>query len=90
MKRMTFRAPFGVAITSREDDFDTGFAKPPRVEALVSVDADGSDAAIRKFVADFKMDYTIWRDPGERQDTDENSNGSSQGGHKKACLPSFH
>lgn len=31
----------------------------------VSVDADGSDAAIREFVREFKMDYTIWRDPGE-------------------------
>jgi peroxiredoxin len=31
----------------------------------VSVDADGSDDAIRAFLKDFKMDYTIWRDPNE-------------------------
>ena len=31
----------------------------------VSVDADGSDDAIRSFATDFKMDYAIWRDPGE-------------------------
>lgn len=31
----------------------------------VSVDADGSDDAIRAFAQDFKMDYAIWRDPGE-------------------------
>ena len=31
----------------------------------VSVDADGSDDAIRDFLRDFKMDYTIWRDPNE-------------------------
>jgi peroxiredoxin len=31
----------------------------------VSVDADGSDQAIQDFVREFKMDYTIWRDPGE-------------------------
>ena len=31
----------------------------------VSVDADGSDEAIRGFLKDFKMDYTIWRDPNE-------------------------
>ena len=31
----------------------------------VSVDADGSDDAIRGFLKDFKMDYAIWRDPNE-------------------------
>jgi peroxiredoxin len=31
----------------------------------VSVDADGSDDAIRAFTRDFKMDYAIWRDPNE-------------------------
>jgi peroxiredoxin len=31
----------------------------------VSVDAEGTDAAIRSFLTDFKMDYTIWRDPNE-------------------------
>jgi cytochrome c-type biogenesis protein len=32
----------------------------------VSVDSDGSDDAIRSFLKDFKMDYTVWRDPNER------------------------
>jgi cytochrome c-type biogenesis protein len=31
----------------------------------VSVDADGSDAAIRDFLKEFRMDYTIWRDPNQ-------------------------
>jgi cytochrome c biogenesis protein CcmG, thiol:disulfide interchange protein DsbE len=31
----------------------------------VSVDADGSDDAIRAFLKEFKMDYAIWRDPNE-------------------------
>jgi len=31
----------------------------------ISVDADGSDDAIRDFLKEFKMDYTIWRDPNE-------------------------
>lgn len=31
----------------------------------VSVDADGSDDTIREFLREFKMDYTIWRDPNE-------------------------
>jgi thiol-disulfide isomerase/thioredoxin len=35
----------------------------------ISVDADGSDDAIRKFVADAKMDYTIWKDPDDRVQT---------------------
>jgi len=32
----------------------------------VSVDTDGTDDAIRTFVADFKMTFPIWRDPDER------------------------
>jgi cytochrome c-type biogenesis protein len=32
----------------------------------VSVDADGSDDAIRAFMKDFEMAYPIWRDPDER------------------------
>lgn len=32
----------------------------------VSVDADGSDEAIRAFVKDFQMAYPVWRDPDER------------------------
>jgi cytochrome c-type biogenesis protein len=35
----------------------------------VSVDADGSDDAIRSFMADFQMEYPIWRDPDERVST---------------------
>ena len=35
----------------------------------VTVDADGSDEAIRAFLQDFKMDYAIWRDPGESVST---------------------
>jgi thiol-disulfide isomerase/thioredoxin len=35
----------------------------------ISVDADGSDDAIRKFVANAKMDYTIWKDPDDRVQT---------------------
>ena len=31
----------------------------------ISVDADGSDDAIRDFLKEFRMDYTIWRDPNE-------------------------
>jgi thiol-disulfide isomerase/thioredoxin len=31
----------------------------------ITVDADGSDDAIRAFLKEFKMDYTIWRDPSE-------------------------
>jgi cytochrome c biogenesis protein CcmG/thiol:disulfide interchange protein DsbE len=31
----------------------------------VSLDAEGSDEAIRAFTKDFKMDYAIWRDPHE-------------------------
>ena len=32
----------------------------------VSVDADGSDEAIRAFMKDFSMTYPVWRDPDER------------------------
>jgi cytochrome c-type biogenesis protein len=32
----------------------------------VSVDADGTDDVVRSFMADFKMNFTIWRDPDER------------------------
>ena len=32
----------------------------------VSVDADGSDDAIRAFMTDFRMTYPVWRDPDER------------------------
>ena len=35
----------------------------------VSVDADGSDDAIRAFMKDFSMEYPIWRDPDERVST---------------------
>ena len=35
----------------------------------VSVDADGSDDAIRAFMQDFSMAYPIWRDPDERVST---------------------
>jgi peroxiredoxin len=31
----------------------------------ISVDADGSDESIRSFLEEFKMDYTVWRDPYE-------------------------
>jgi cytochrome c-type biogenesis protein len=32
----------------------------------VSVDSDGADDGIREFMGEFRMDYTIWRDPDER------------------------
>lgn len=32
----------------------------------VSVDNEGTDDAIRSFIADFKMTFPIWRDPDER------------------------
>jgi cytochrome c-type biogenesis protein len=35
----------------------------------VSVDANGSDEAIRAFMKDFEMTYPIWRDPDERVST---------------------
>jgi cytochrome c-type biogenesis protein len=31
----------------------------------ISVDAEGTDDAIRSFLQEFKMDYPIWRDPNE-------------------------
>jgi thiol-disulfide isomerase/thioredoxin len=31
----------------------------------VTVDADGSDAAVQDFAKEFKMDYAIWRDPND-------------------------
>lgn len=35
----------------------------------VSVDASGSDKAIRAFMKDFEMEYPVWRDPDERVST---------------------
>lgn len=35
----------------------------------VSVDADGTDDAIRSFMDEFKMTYPVWRDPDERVST---------------------
>ena len=35
----------------------------------VSVDADGTDEAIRSFMNDFQMTFPIWRDPDERIST---------------------
>ena len=35
----------------------------------VSVDADGTDDAIRGFMDEFRMEYPIWRDPEERVST---------------------
>ena len=35
----------------------------------VSVDANGSEDAIRSFMRDFEMEYAIWRDPDERVST---------------------
>ena len=35
----------------------------------VSVDADGTDEAIRGFMNEFRMNYRIWRDPDERVST---------------------
>lgn len=32
----------------------------------VSVDADGTDDAIKQFMAEFRMTYPVWRDPDER------------------------
>ncbi len=41
--------------------------KPRGLEMVgVSVDAAGSDAAIRAFMKDFRMNYPIWRDADER------------------------
>jgi cytochrome c-type biogenesis protein len=35
----------------------------------VSVDADGSDDAIRSFMRDYEMTFPVWRDPDERIST---------------------
>ena len=35
----------------------------------VSVDADGSDDAIKSFMDEFRMTYPVWRDPDERVST---------------------
>ena len=35
----------------------------------VSVDADGTDDAIRGFMEEFRMTYPVWRDPDERVST---------------------
>ena len=35
----------------------------------VSVDADGTDDAIRSFMDEFRMTYPVWRDPDERVST---------------------
>jgi peroxiredoxin len=35
----------------------------------VSIDAEGSNDAIRDFLSEFRMDYTIWRDPNESVQT---------------------
>jgi cytochrome c biogenesis protein CcmG, thiol:disulfide interchange protein DsbE len=41
--------------------------KPRGLEPVgVSIDANGSDEAIRSFMRDFRMTYPIWRDPDER------------------------
>ncbi len=41
--------------------------KPRGLELVgVSIDANGSDEAIRSFMKDFRMTYPVWRDPDER------------------------
>jgi cytochrome c biogenesis protein CcmG/thiol:disulfide interchange protein DsbE len=41
--------------------------KPRGLELVgVSIDANGSDEAIRSFMKDFRMSYPVWRDPDER------------------------
>jgi peroxiredoxin len=35
----------------------------------VSVDADGNDEGIKRFMEEFKMTYPVWRDPDERVST---------------------
>jgi cytochrome c biogenesis protein CcmG/thiol:disulfide interchange protein DsbE len=41
--------------------------KPRGLEVVgVSIDANGSDEAIRSFMKDFRMTYPVWRDPDER------------------------
>ncbi len=36
----------------------------------VSIDANGSEDAIRSFMKDFRMTYPVWRDPDERVSTE--------------------
>lgn len=41
--------------------------KPRGLELVgVSIDANGSEDAIRSFMKDFRMTYPVWRDPDER------------------------
>lgn len=45
--------------------------KPRGLELVgVSIDANGSDDAIRSFMKDFRMTYPVWRDPDERVSTE--------------------
>ena len=45
--------------------------KPRGLELVgVSIDANGSDEAIRSFMKDFRMTYPVWRDPDERVSTE--------------------
>ena len=45
--------------------------KPRGLELVgVSIDANGSDEAIRRFMKDFRMTYPVWRDPDERVSTE--------------------
>lgn len=45
--------------------------KPRGLELVgVSIDANGSDEAIRSFMKDFRMNYPVWRDPDERVSTE--------------------
>ena len=45
--------------------------KPRGLELIgVSIDANGSDEAIRSFMKDFRMTYPVWRDPDERVSTE--------------------
>ena len=45
--------------------------KPRGLELVgVSIDANGSDEAIRSFIKDFRMTYPVWRDPDERVSTE--------------------
>lgn len=45
--------------------------KPRGLELVgVSIDANGSEDAIRSFMKDFRMTYPVWRDPDERVSTE--------------------
>ena len=45
--------------------------KPRGLELVgVSIDANGSEEAIRSFMKDFRMTYPVWRDPDERVSTE--------------------